>query len=170
MPSSLPPSLTAPHPSPPPFHPPLPPPRPSAPADAQAAALQKDLDAARAARSKADSKLSSLQAEKEVLAKSLAADYGPGSALSALRERCVSGHVDKYEYEICPYKQVGSGWWVLGWVQTRTSRSLSEIPPREPPLPPLTTKLLRSCRRPRRRAAATRAWGRGRAWRTAAPR
>lgn len=59
--------------------------------------------AARDAWSAVSSKRSELESERNDLEAKLGRDYGPGDVFLPLDGRCISAHVEKYEYEVCPY-------------------------------------------------------------------
>ena len=58
---------------------------------------------ARAAWAEANGKHSELSSERSGLETKLERDYGPGDVFLPLEGRCISAHVEKYAYEVCPF-------------------------------------------------------------------
>lgn len=58
---------------------------------------------ARAAWAEANSKHNERSTERAGLETKLGRDYGPDDVFLPLNGRCVSAHVEKYEYEVCPF-------------------------------------------------------------------
>jgi protein kinase C substrate 80K-H len=66
--------------------------------------LQKQLSTIRSEHSKETSNLRTLEKEKSTLESNMKSSFGPDDAFAVLVDRCLSTKIDKYTYEVCPYK------------------------------------------------------------------
>jgi protein kinase C substrate 80K-H len=66
--------------------------------------LQKQLSTIRTEHSKETSNLRTLEKEKSTLESNMKSSFGPDDVFAVLVDRCLSTKIDKYTYEVCPYK------------------------------------------------------------------
>lgn len=79
---------------------------PTTPAGIQSglSTVQKQLSTIRTEHSKETSNLRTLEKEKSTLESNMKASFGPDDVFAVLVDRCLSTKIDKYTYEVCPYK------------------------------------------------------------------